>query len=476
MHDQGYATPVHCVDLSGHTQHFLVGLPCIPEVYRCESAVPETHSMTQIYPLTDEALLDQLQRAAFGYFLQTVNPDNGLVADTSRDNSSVSIAVVGFALSAYPVAVERGWMARVDAVRLSLAALRFFRGSDQSGSPTATGYQGFYYHFLDRDSGARVRRTELSMVDTALLIAGALTAGMYFTADTTDEIELRELVDFLYLRIDWRWAQDDAETIRMGWKPECGFLQYSWDGYSEAIVLYVLALGSPTHPLDGGGRCYHAWTATYQWENLYGYDFLYAGPLFVHQFSHAWIDFRGIQDRFMREKRCDYFENSRRATLIQREYAKRNPHQFTGYDADCWGLSACDGASDDMPGISGERRRLFGYAARGVPYGPDDGTLAGWAALASLPFAPEIALCAVRTMLQRYPEMLSEGRLSSSFNPTLADANGRAWVPAGHFGLDQGIVVAMIENHRSQLIWRLMRDCPYVGTGLRRAGFRGGWL
>ena len=337
-------------------------------------------------PLSDEALLDQLQRAAFGYFLEAVNPGNGLVADNSRANSPASIAVVGFALSSYPLAVERGWLARHEAVRLVLAALRFFHDSDQSGRPDATGFKGFYYHFLDIETGKRAWRSELSMIDTALLVAGMLTAGRYFTADSADETELRAIVEALYLRIDWQWSQGGAETIRMGWKPECGFLHYGWDGYSEAIVLYVLALGSPTHPLRGDCGCYLAWTATYQWENLYGYDFLYAGPLFVHQFSHAWIDFRGIQDRFMREKRCDYFENSRRATEVQREYARRNPQRFTGYDENCWGLTACDGPSHPLPQPQSAPtpRRLFGYAARGVPHGPDDGTLAGWAALASL--------------------------------------------------------------------------------------------
>ncbi|MDR3387681.1 MAG: glucoamylase family protein [Rudaea sp.] len=423
---------------------------------------------------TDEALLDSLQRAAFDYFLRAVNPLNGLVADTSRDNSPVSIAVVGFALSSYPVAVERGWMARSDAAQRSLAALRFFRDSDQSGSPTATGFKGFYYHFLDIHTGARVWRSELSMIDTALLIAGALTAIMYFTADTPDEIELRGLVDFLYRRIDWHWARNDGETIRQGWKPECGFLHYGWEGYSEAILLYVLAMGSPTHPIKGD--CYQAWTATYQWENLYDHDYLYAGPLFVHHFSHAWIDFRGIQDSFMREKRSDYFENSQRAAYIQREYAQRNPHEFAGYEVNCWGLSACDGPSDEQPGISNETRRLFGYAARGVPYGPDDGTLSTPSVLASLPFAPEIVLDAVRTMMMRYPQTLTEGRFSSSFNPSLADADGQPWVSAGHYGLDQGIVLMMIENHRTGWIWQLMRNCPCIRSGLHHAGFRGGWL
>src|SRR6202158_1503964 len=190
----------------------------------------------------DEAFLDGLQRAAFGYFLQAVNPTNGLVADTSRENSPSSIAVVGFALSAYPVAVERGWIARAEAVERSLTALRFFRDSDRSGSPEATGYKGFYYHFLDLHTGARVWRSELSMIDTALLIAGALTASMYFDGNIPDEIELRELVDMLFRRIDWRWAQDGGATLRQGWKPECGFLHYGWEGYTEETVVLVLGV------------------------------------------------------------------------------------------------------------------------------------------------------------------------------------------------------------------------------------------
>jgi len=424
-------------------------------------------------PMTEETL-DQLQRAAFSYFLHAVNPANGLIADTTRDNAPASIGVVGFALSAYPVAVERSWMTRAEAVERTLATLRFFRDSDQSGSPEATGFKGFYYHFLDMQSGVRMWRSELSMIDTAMLIAGALTAASYFNADTNEETELRVTVDALYRRIDWPWTLDGKTTIRLGWKPESGFLNYGWDGYSEAIVLYMLALGSPTHPIAGDS--FEAWTATYQWENLYGYDFLYAGPLFIHQFSHAWIDFRGIQDRFMREKRCDYFENSRRATYVQREYARRNPHSFAGYDESSWGVTACDGPSQQEPEQTDEPRRLFGYAARGVPYGPDDGTLCGWAALASLPFAPELVLGTARTMRDRYPENLSNLQYASSFNPTISRDDKRAWVSAGLFGLDQGIVLLMIENYRSQLIWRLMRKCHPVRTGLRRAGFRGGWL
>ena len=422
----------------------------------------------------DERTLASVQRAAFQYFLRAVNPGNGLVADTSRAGSPASIAVCGFAMSCYPIAVERGWMSRADAVAYTLALLRFLRDSDQTGSPESTGFKGFYFHFLDMQTGAREWKSELSLIDTAFLIAGALTAGAYFTADTAGEREVRELAEMLYLRMDWRWAQDGGVTITHGWKPESGFLNYGWEGYSEAILLYVLAAGSPTFPT--AGDCYSAWTRTYQWENLYGHDVLYAGPLFIHQFSHAWIDFRGIQDRFMRSKKSDYFENSRRTVLVHKEYAERNPGEFEGYDDDTWGLTACDGPRDDMDNVPAHRQPLFGYAARGVPYGPDDGTIGGWSALASLPFAPDEALCAARAMLSRYPEIMSNDMYTSSINPSLVQPGGQSWISAGHFGLDQGIVVMMIENYRTELVWKLMRDCSYIIRGLEVTGFKGGWL
>ena len=263
----------------------------------------------------------------------------------------------------------------------------------------------------------------------------------------------------------------------MGWKPGAGFLNYGWEGYSEAMLLYILGLGSPTHPLPEGS--YGAWTRTYQWENLYDIDFLFAAPLFVHQLSHLWIDFRGIQDAFMREKRSDYFENSRRATAVQQQYALRNPMWFRGYGENCWGITAGLG-----PGFFRRRaegcieRQFYGYVARGVPFGPDDGTLAPWAAVASLPFAPEIVLAALRHFRDAHPEILSADGLLTSFNPSFdtGDEAHRGWLSPEHLGLDQGPVVLMIENYRSGLFWRLMRECPAIVTGLRRAGFRKGWL
>jgi hypothetical protein len=305
-------------------------------------------------------------------------------------------------------------------------------------------------------------------------MAGVLTSATYFARNTAPETELRELADALYRRVDWRWAQTDEASVVLGWKPDHGFLSYGWEGYSEALILYVLGLASPTHPLTP--QSFLAWTRTYQWENLYGQELLYAGPLFIHQLSHAWIDFRGIQDRFMREKKCDYFENSRRAAFVQREYALRNPLNFRGYGGDCWGLSACDGPSIPAVVIAGRRQPFYAYAARGAPYGPDDGTIAGSAALISLVFAPDIALPVVRALFARSGLEIGATILAGGFNATAGAPGGQDWIAPGRVGIDQGLIVLTIENFRSGLLWRLSRDNAYVRTGLKRAGFKGGWL
>ncbi len=421
--------------------------------------------------------VDRLQQDAVGYFLRAANPDNGLIADSSREGAPCSIAATGLGLAAYVVGAERGYLPRREAAARILTALRFFRDSPQGEEPDATGHRGFYYHFLDMKTGRRVWQSELSMIDTAILIAGVLTSAMYFSAAADDEVEIRELARFLYERVEWPWANAGGLPLRMGWKSGAGFLSYGWEGYSEAMLLYVLALGSPTHPLPA--ESYGAWCGAFQWENLYDIDILFAAPLFIHQLSHVWIDLRGIQDAFMREKRSDYFENSRRATAVQQQYALRNPMRFKGYGENCWGITAGLG-----PGFSKQRveggieRQFYGYVARGVPFGPDDGTVAPWAVVASLPFAPEIVLAALRYLQDIYPETLSKDGLLTSFNPSFDTGDGarRGWLAPEHHGLDQGPVVLMIENYRSGLLWRLMRECPAIVAGLRRAGFRGGWL
>ncbi|MEO5677314.1 MAG: glucoamylase family protein, partial [Usitatibacter sp.] len=408
-----------------------------------------------------DADLETLQRETFGYFLHETNPANGLVIDKTAAAWPASIAATGLALACYPVSVERGFMPRSAAVERTLATLRFFWNSPQGPEPDATGYRGFYYHFLDMHTGRRAWKCELSTVDSALLLAGALTAGMYFDAATAGEIEIRALADALYRRADWPWAQHQGRTVTHGWKPESGFLDYRWEGYDEALLLYVLGLGSPTHPLPE--ESYAAWAATYRWENHYGQEYLYAGPLFTHQLSHVWIDFRGIQDAFMHARGIDYFENSRRATYVQQQYAIENPRKFAGYAGHCWGITASEGPGPDTINVDGVERQFFDYLGRGVPWGPDDGTLAPWAVVASLPFAPEIVLPALDYCLHqaKLTEFNAYG-FKASFNPSHPGNPGNPygwWVSPWHFGLNQGPIILMIENYRTGMLWRLMREC-----------------
>jgi hypothetical protein len=316
----------------------------------------------------------------------------------------------------------------------------------------------------------------LSSVDTAFLFAGMLTAAEYFTNDTPDEREIRSLAQQLFERVDWQWMQNGAATLSHGWTPESGFLRYRWEGYSEALLLYALGLGSPTHPLPV--EAYAAWTSSYHWKKMYGIELLYSGPVFTHQLSHIWIDFRGIQDAYMRSKQLDYFENSRRATEIHRAYAIRNPKKFRSYCETCYGLTACDGPGPGTRAIDGVQRRFYGYMARGAPFGPDDGTISPWAVVGSLPFAPELVLPAIDHFDKLKLIEPNPYGFKVSFNATFPDSSGgeAGWIAPGHCGINQGPVVLMIENYRTGLIWNLMRKCRYLVTGLRRAGFAGGWL
>jgi hypothetical protein len=420
-------------------------------------------------------MLDQLQHDAFAYFLNEANPSNSLVKDCTRADFPCSIAAVGLALAAYPIGVERGLMKRTEALARTLRTLRFFWNSPQGAEPDASGYKGFYYHFLNMDTGRRAWNCELSTIDTTLFLAGALTAACYFGSDASEEREIRDLAEALYCRADWQWAQNGEATVTHGWKPETGFLPHRWQGYDEATVLYVLGLGSPTHALPA--ESYTAYTSTYSWKTIYADQVLYAGPLFIHQYSHVWIDFRGIQDCFMRDKGIDYFENSRRATRIHQEYAIRNPLQFRHHCECCWGLTASDGPGPATLVIDGIERCFFDYWPRGAPFGPDDGTIAPWAAVASLPFAPEIVLPTIEHMIHLGvgPSCCPYG-LAASFNPTFPGPSPLGWVSPWNYGLNQGPLLLMVENYRSELVWNLMRRCPHLVEGLRRCGYVGGWL
>jgi hypothetical protein len=420
--------------------------------------------------------LFRLQKDTFSYFTETINAENGLIPDNTRKDAPCSIAAVGLALSCYPVAAERSFISRRMAAEYTLTTLRFFWNSEQSTDREATGHKGFFYHFLDMKTGKRVWNCELSTIDSAYIFAGALTAAKYFDQDSPEEKEIRNLADQIYRRADWGWAENGNAGVTHGWLPERGFLKCRWKGYSEALILMILGLGSPTSPLDR--KSYAYWLKTYAWKKLYGLEFLYGGPLFMHQLSHVWLDSRGIQDEYMRSKGIDYFENSRRATYIQQEYTIRNSKNFTGYGQFSWGITAGDGPGPAVGRVHGVLRRFYPYRARGVPYGPDDGTLAPWAVVASLPFAPEIVLPSLNYLNRNDPQITGEHGYKCSFNPSFhVNSNDRkGWISQGYYGLDQGPVILMVENYFSGLIWRLMRSCPYVVNGLRRAGFSGGWL
>jgi hypothetical protein len=422
--------------------------------------------------------LSTLQRETFDYFMHEANPANGLILDKTEAGWPASIAATGLALACYPVGVARGFVSRSAAAERTLATLRFFWNAPQGEEPNATGYRGFYYHFLDMQTGRRAWRCELSTIDSTFLLAGALAAAAFFDASDPAEAEIRTMADALYRRTDWNWAMNGGDTVAHGWTPEEGFLKFRWEGYDEALLLYVLGLGSPTHPLPPSS--YAAWTATFRWEHGYGFDYLYAGPLFIHQLSHVWIDFRGLQDTYMRSKDIDYFENSRRATYVQQRYAMENPRGFDGYGEHCWGITASEGPGPSTLELDGIERRFEDYVARGVPYGPDDGTLAPWAVVASLPFAPEIVLPTLAFCIHQAKLKTSESYgFKASYNPTFPGTPDGAfgwWISPWHFGLNEGPVVLMIENYASGMVWQLMRSCRYIRLGLQRAGFRGGWL
>lgn len=437
--------------------------------------------------------MDDLQRRTFDFFWETTNPRNGLAVDRWPTKAFSSIAAVGFALTAYPIGAERGYITRAQARDRVLTTLRFLRTAPQGDAARGmTGHRGFFYHFLDMDTGVRFGPTELSTVDTALLLGGVLFCQSYFDGAAAGEAEIRSLAEAIYRRVDWRWAQAPeamAPAINMGWKPGGGHLKYGWRGYNEGMIVYVLALGSPTFAVEPAA--WDVWTAEYDksWGPYYGEPHLAFGPMFGHQYSHVWIDFRDIRDSYMRRRNSDYFENSRKATYAQRSYAIANPRGWKGYDGEVWGLTACDGPADVKHLYRDEVRQFRTYSARGAGGGGnfDDGTLAPTAAGGSVAFAPEIALPALAAMRRRYgANVYGRYGFIDAFNPSfdfegVPPAVGRrvpglGWFGPDYLGIDQGPILAMVENHRSGLIWSTMRRNPHIRRGLERAGFTGGWL
>ena len=425
---------------------------------------------------TTEDELERLQFMTLLYYLRVTNPDNGLVRDNTNPAAPSSIAALGIAMATTPVIVERDFVTRPNAAKVTRRRLRFLMNCRQGPGKDASGYKGFFYHFLDMETGRRVWQCELSTIDSAFLFAGALTVAAYFDGDSPDEVEIRHLANALYERADWNWARNGEATLTHGWRPENGFIPYRWRGYDEGLLLYILGLGSPTHPLPP--ESYAAYTATYAWKEIYGRELLYSGPLFTHQLSQMWIDFREIQDAPMRERGSTYFANSREATFVQQEYAIRNPMEFVGYGQYCWGLTASDGPGWCTRVIDGVERKFFDYIARGAPFGPDDGTISPWVVIASLPFAPEIVIPTARHFEHIHLGAPRLDQFKPSFNQTFTveDSPTGWWVSPYRFGINHGPVVLMIENYRTGLLWNIIRRSEPVVTGLRRAGFSGGWL
>jgi hypothetical protein len=335
-------------------------------------------------------------------------------------------------------------------------------------------------------TGERFETVELSTVDTALLVAGALFSQSYFDRDDPTEKAIRDAAEELYARIDWPWEQVRKPAISMGWTPEQGFHTYDWRGLNEAMIVILLAMGSPTHPVDASAWAeYHK---TDRWASFYGQEHFVFAPLFGHQYSQVWVDFRGIQDPVIKAHGIDWFENSRRATVAQHAYAIDNPGQWRDYGDTIWGLSACDGPMDATVTIDGRPRTFHSYTARGADADDirDDGTITPTAAASSIAFTPDLAIPAIREMSKRYGENLySTYGFLDAFNPTLRTAEqlkhgrvvpGQGWFDVDYLGIDQGPILAMIENYRSGLVWKTMRKNPHLISGLRRAGFAGGWL
>ncbi|PIU20307.1 MAG: hypothetical protein COT18_02950 [Elusimicrobia bacterium CG08_land_8_20_14_0_20_59_10] len=388
----------------------------------------------------DAAFLDLVERQSFQYFVTAVNPANGLVLDKASNRSApdltyapASIAAVGFGLAALTAGAERGWIDKAAAQEQVKTALGFF--SDKMESE-----HGFFYHFVDMKTGKRVWDCELSSIDTALFLAGALTAAQYFESP-----EIKDLAKKLYERADWKWMANGSQFLSLGWTPEKKFLASSWNDYNESMVMYILALGSPTFPLAP-----ESWTAIKRTRGKYkGHELILSPPLFTHQFSHAFIDFRGKRDAF-----ADYFENSVQATLANRQFCIDSARSFKTYGKNSWGLTASIGPD--------------GYKAYGAPPGPalHDGTVAPSAAAASIVFTPEHSLAALKHWYAKHRDDLW-GRygFADSFNLD------RDFFAADAFGINQGPTVLMIENYRSGLIWKLFMSRPEVQKGMKKAGF-----
>ena len=391
----------------------------------------------------DQAFLEDLSHRSFQYFWEQANPHTGLVPDRARMDGSpleeshrdvASVAATGFGLTALCIAAERKWITSEQARERVRSTLRFF-------GHKAFHKQGWFYHWMDAKTGDRRWQSEVSSIDTALLLGGILTARQCFRNDA----EIVRLATKIYERVDFRWMLNGHATLLShGWKPETGFLKPRWDTYSEDAILYLLAIGSPAHPVSPSSW-YAFWRDRYRYEG-YAYFTTIGVPLFMHQYSHAWIDFRGRRE--IKGDRIDYFENSINATMAHRAFCINLSREFPGYGPNIWGITASDSAK--------------GYLAwGGPPRDPAiDGTVVPSAAGGSLMFTPELSIAALRTMKDKYgPRVYVKYGFIDAFNPNTG------WIDRDVIGINAGIILLSAENLRTGNVWRwfmLNREIPHA--------------
>jgi hypothetical protein len=420
-----------------------------------ESAPSATIAVTPLAFASDDQFLEYIQQTAFDYFWYAANPTNGLVPDRSS-SSPCSIAAVGFGLTAIGIGIDHGWISRTQGVARVLATMNTFLNGPQGPAVSGIiGYNGWFYHFLDMNTAVRSPNSELSSIDTSLLLGGVLYAKQYFDGTNADETGIRAMADAIFNRVDWNWMARGTNMVSMGWfpgsGPGSGFISANWIGYNEGMIIYCLGLGTATNPLPASS--WSQWTSGYTWSTLYGYSFVPFPPLFAHQYSHCWIDFRHITDAYMNSHDTTYFENSRRATLAQRNYCIANPGGQVGYSSTIWGLTACDDPTS--------------YRAHGAPPPQtDNGTIAPTAPGGSMAFAPEVCLPALQAMYTRFrANIWTPYGFKDAFNL------GAQWYATDELGIDEGPIVIMIENYRTQRPWHLFMQNEEVQRGLQRAGF-----
>ena len=416
----------------------LAPLTAVSSLCACSEHESKPLPKTAPYSGTDDQLLDEIERSAFQFFWEQANPKTGFVKDRAKtggtDNYTIaSVASTGFGLTALCIGDARGYKPTEEIRARVLTTL-------QSTLDRSEGHNGFYYHFVDWETGKRAWKCELSSIDTALLLCGVLTARQYFHGDQ----QIVELADKINGRVQWRWMLNGGDTLSMGWKPESGFLDARWEHYCELMMMYLLGMGATTDPLPA--KTWAAWsrpTYTYQ-----GITYISAGdPLFTHQFSHAWFDFRDKRDAY-----ANYFENSVKATQAHRLFCLSLRKRFPTYAEDMWGITSSDSE--------------HGYVAWGGPpaMGPIDGTVVPCAPGGSISFRYDDCMTVLRRM-RTVPGVWGRYGYTDAFNPM----NG--WINPDVIGIDVGITVLMVENHRSGFVWKTFMGAPEVQKGMQAAGF-----